>query len=589
MNYADDRRDRRARLGNEADSGSSLLWKDYQQALTSPSIDHTLLGTTLRDAGWNRHAWFHYGQAWRAQPESWERAADWGQMAELCGQPAIGFVGVWAFRLRLEHATATKRDDVIKTTLKEAIPTDPSWILRDEKDVVGHCGCGHTRCGSNSNFLPFDGNSISRVINSLEECLAFLEKASPSKIPRAHDILQQHFDKVTSNKNESTQPLRLCIDMPPAFLFWQQQDAVCSGGLRDFALPLQLLLVKLLYETLPGLAIVAVAHMPHHVRAPQQRLMAQRYKSHWAYHVFIQSLVLGSQRVKPGRRSALPYYHVPVWDLYWGFDQRKDSSITVVDDSESFASLSRQLIIRQFQMHVTDSEQDSAAPLWLWNPAYRTIPPLYFVGDSHVLSLAWQVLHPTPDFSRRVVPLLVTGLKAWHVRPETRFFTQTCLRRVLRQAQPKTIVVSAGEIDCREGFGGPLLKGYDCVSPEMELDLVRETIRSYIRALEHLHVPQILLLPVPPHSQRGRGREKSRHVRRTTTRLWNRELRRSLRQEHKRAIYCLDYERFLLDDSRVDEYVLKPSLNADSTHMNSAFARHLEAALAESGCDFALL
>ena len=70
MNYAEDRLDRKAR--------GTGLWDDFQAALRRN--DHVLLGRTLRDVGWIRHAVFHYSLA----PNS---VGDYAQMAELAGFP----------------------------------------------------------------------------------------------------------------------------------------------------------------------------------------------------------------------------------------------------------------------------------------------------------------------------------------------------------------------------------------------------------------------------------------------------------------------------------------------------------------------
>jgi hypothetical protein len=73
MNYAEDRLDRKAR--------GTDLWEDFQTALGQN--DHVLLGRTLRDAGWIRHAVFHYSLAGGVHGT----VGDYAQMAELAGFP----------------------------------------------------------------------------------------------------------------------------------------------------------------------------------------------------------------------------------------------------------------------------------------------------------------------------------------------------------------------------------------------------------------------------------------------------------------------------------------------------------------------
>ena len=77
---------------------------------------------------------------------------------------------------------------------------------------------------------------------------------------------------------------------------------------------------------------------------------------------------------------------------------------------------------------------------------------MFLMGDSHCMSAAWR--HVTLRGERRVLqPLLVTGLKAWHLRPESKFYPKTGFENTVA-ALPKRaqVVVLFGEIDCREGL-----------------------------------------------------------------------------------------------------------------------------------------
>ena len=85
---------------------------------------------------------------------------------------------------------------------------------------------------------------------------------------------------------------------------------------RSLAPVLQLLLLKQLYLVLPTLAAEAVVQLQ-----VNQRQMAIDFKSHNAYYVLIQLVVLG-ERIKLHRRKSMPTYHVPVWDVLWGHDGR---------------------------------------------------------------------------------------------------------------------------------------------------------------------------------------------------------------------------------------------------------------------------
>jgi len=78
--------------------------------------------------------------------------------------------------------------------------------------------------------------------------------------------------------------------------------------------------------------------------------------------------------------------------------------------------------------------------------------PLFVCGDSHCLSSAWGGV----SFSggkRTIVPKLVTGLKQYHLRPQSNFYTKECFTRTMASIPDGSdVVFLIGEIDCREGL-----------------------------------------------------------------------------------------------------------------------------------------
>jgi hypothetical protein len=136
------------------------------------------------------------------------------------------------------------------------------------------------------------------------------------------------------------------------------------------------------------------------------------------------------------------------------------------------------------------------------------------------------------------------------------------------------IIFSAGEIDCREGLGGPKLEGY--TAPVDESYVIR-TVEAYVRSLADLG-PRIWVMPVCPHLHRSQrnGKRVGRATRRQTMQIWNEQLRRHLPLQ---GVALLDYEQDLVE---YPAYELKKELNADGTHMNSAFLPFLEKARIES-------
>lgn len=337
-------------------------------------------------------------------------------------------------------------------------------------------------------------------------------------------------------------------------------------------------------------------------------MLAKRFKSHWAYYVFIRALVLG-ERVKKHRKDKLRSQN-PVWDIVFrseseGMDLKRYEQEyyrwilgVCFAESKDSGSYDQMPSLRcSIEQRISRSSLD---------------PPIYVVGDSHVLSLAWQTIHiDTSKIShgeqknrlqiyRTATPFPVTGMKAWHVRPSTRFFTHsnlhTCLKRLPPSTSRRTIIFSAGEIDCREGIGGSLLQGYyhNCS------EAVKRTVAEYLTSLADLagiYELQILVVPVAPHAYRSEknGKSTGRARRRETTHLWNESLKNelsngSMRKKYDR-VYLLDYAKKLQhpESNSPVGYVLHPSYNADYTHVNSAIVPLIEDAILNCGCDLELL
>ena len=81
-----------------------------------------------------------------------------------------------------------------------------------------------------------------------------------------------------------------------------------------------------------------------------------------------------------------------------------------------------------------------------------SLPPLYLAGDSHSLSPSWREVS-WRGATHLIHPVLVTGLKAWHLRPEADFFPKANFDAAMRAIPDGAPVVFAfGEIDCREGL-----------------------------------------------------------------------------------------------------------------------------------------
>ena len=87
-------------------------------------------------------------------------------------------------------------------------------------------------------------------------------------------------------------------------------------------------------------------------------------------------------------------------------------------------------------------------------PPPSHLDQMYIAGDSHALAPAWRTLSWN-GATRRLTPVLVTGLKAWHLRPESDFYPKANFEAAIAKIPDGADVIFAfGEIDCRpnEGF-----------------------------------------------------------------------------------------------------------------------------------------
>lgn len=563
MNYAVDRLDRRAR---HVDSSSKDgLWADYQQGLAflSSTADaaegHEFLGRTLRDVGWCWHATFHYGMAWK---RSWHQVGDYAQMLEFSGFPELGVLALLYYRTGRQFFV----NEMPPVTSTHADGKDPSW-LRQNPPPTSHCGCRYPECGRRLSFLP--ASEIQSVIEALQ---SYDDKCQSrmANMPSSYSVL------VSLAKSD---PPYVSDNTPKLLQLWKTNDSPEFVPLQPV---LQLLLVKLLYVTIPALAAEAVVHL----HFENHRALANDFKSHWAYYVMIRAVVLG-ERIKPHRRLvAADTFHVPVWDFLWNKDQRLGRTV-----NKSFPFFSWHGV--QWSQVLNLGMHGDAPPPAQWSlPSSTQYKPLFVVGDSHVLSIAWTTVLLPDGEARFVVPLLMTGLKAWHTRKETYFFTNFLLHSHLVRLPvcTRTILLSAGEIDCREGIGGPLLEGYN-------LDFhqhIHRTVEEYVKAVsaiaEHYSL-QILVMPVAPHAHRSdrNGKAAGRAFRRRIMQAWNQELRMAL--PSGKNVFLLDYEEQLRHEEPTSSvgFVLNPVYNLDGTHTNNVILPRLEGAIEQSGCDLCLL
>ncbi len=616
MNYAEDRLDRRARADEAgatvAEEITTNLDKAHHviktrcidtstEAVSAGDVDsilqlidaHELAGRTLRDCGQIRQSVFHFGMAWKIchwlgkqhhnidnyneskNENEWRAVGDYAQIAEIAGFPEIGILALLYYRCR------GSLDSCIETS----------------KSTGRGCGCGMALCGASPCFLAFPSESIliEKILDAFEELERTASESAFESCISAHDILGQ-LALISRSKSPIEMPVQKMYNFltnkmtiaQPILQFWDNQIETSSIYQKLPTVNI-LLLLKLLFSSPFGGSVLRLSCMsiPYLCAllpptSAEGKRMAREYKSHNAYFVFIRALVLG-ERIKKHRVGKV-IHHTPVWDTVFrqNFDGQKVKSLSyyfkeVIRDCGTNESLC--VLPRSILPH----------------------PPIYVVGDSHVLSLAWQTLSINENKSdkqtlRTATPFPATGVKAYHLRSTTKFFTHynfhALLRRLPTHGQKRTIILSAGEIDCREGIGGTLLKGYYRSCNEA----VEDTVLKYLGAASEIALEynlQILIMPVAPHAYRSvkNGKSVGRAKRRETMYLWNKVLRSELQDSKWANVFLLDYEEGLQypDQTSPTGFVLNPCFNADYTHTNNAIVPLVAEAIQNSGCDFDFL
>jgi hypothetical protein len=112
-----------------------------------------------------------------------------------------------------------------------------------------------------------------------------------------------------------------------------------------------------------------------------------------------------------------------------------------------------------FDMHLTTIRNEHAYYccvtqlfLSLPSPFPSSNKVIYCCGDSHSLSSAWQIINIKGE-ETVLIPKLVTGLKCYHLRPESMFFPKNNFYNVVASIpRGARVLFMFGEIDCREGI-----------------------------------------------------------------------------------------------------------------------------------------
>jgi tetratricopeptide (TPR) repeat protein len=196
-----------------------------------------------------------------------------------------------------------------------------------------------------------------------------------------------------------------------------------------------------------------------------------------------------------------------------------------------------------------------------------TEQPLYVCGESHCLSPAWQTIELN-GIKRTLIPVLVTGLKCWHLRPESDFYPKANFWNAVKTIPPKSkVIFMFGEIDCREGIWLAVEK---CRYKDMDEGMLF-AIRIYLNTLEQLLLEpyefDIYVHPVLPVLD----------VTRQTVKRWNQLLEIEMNKRNANLKLLRFFDRLLTQDQRF----LREELKLDGTHIHPRYVTLLEQALNE--------
>ncbi|CAH1245203.1 Hypp7447 [Branchiostoma lanceolatum] len=191
---------------------------------------------------------------------------------------------------------------------------------------------------------------------------------------------------------------------------------------------------------------------------------------------------------------------------------------------------------------------------------------VYVAGDSHCITPAWRSIQ-YKGATHVLHPLLSTGTKIWHLRPEAKFFTKENFYNVMKKAPRKaTVIFVFGEIDCREALPVCLAK---CRYDSME-DTISRLLEIYTQALLGLkrkYKFTIYVHPVPPVLD----------LTRPTVMKFNTALKSTV--EATSGLHWLDFVDELLCDHGT---MLDSKFEFDGTHLHPCYVETLEKALSKA-------
>lgn len=183
--------------------------------------------------------------------------------------------------------------------------------------------------------------------------------------------------------------------------------------------------------------------------------------------------------------------------------------------------------------------------------------PIYLVGDSHSLSPSWRTLTVHGE-SHVLHNKLVTGLKAWHLRPESTFYPKRHMECTLASIpNGAQAIFIFGEIDCREGL---LVAIEKCRYKDLQegIDATLDIYVEYLLSVLEQKDMEIFVHPV------NSVINETRHI----VKAFNITLaERIIGAKHKK-LHWLD---FFSETLTPDGALLRDEYNLDGTHSHPAY------------------
>ncbi|XP_062521933.1 uncharacterized protein LOC134196728 isoform X2 [Corticium candelabrum] len=185
---------------------------------------------------------------------------------------------------------------------------------------------------------------------------------------------------------------------------------------------------------------------------------------------------------------------------------------------------------------------------------------IYFAGESHAISPAWRSI--TYQGRHHVIhPIVATGLKLWHLRPESKFYPKIAFYNAMKRVpNGSTIIFCFGEIDCRDGLTTAVAM---CKYETLE-EAIAAVINIYVVALKELRIKQklkVFVHPVVPVLAATRS----------VVLLFNKMLKERLaKTKHLRY---MDFEDALLTGK---DLKLKQEYKLDGTHLHPNYLNLIE-------------